>query len=87
MKTYLELAEQAGIALERDWAGRPSKLVVKDSGIHLCGVQELEIFAELVANQTRQQCQEQIKQQCVEICQDHFMSDGHWCAEQIKRTM
>lgn len=29
--------------------------------------------------------EEQVKEQCVQTCEDHFSSDGHWIASQIRR--
>lgn len=26
-----------------------------------------------------------ILEEAAKVCEDHFMSDGHWCAEQIRK--
>lgn len=49
---YYELAQKAGLHLDLDWCGRPSRVVIKDSGVHLCSAEELLEFAELVAKHT-----------------------------------
>jgi hypothetical protein len=39
--------------------------------------EELERFAALVAAAERERC--------AQVCEDHFMSDGHWCAQVIRK--
>ena len=36
-----------------------------------------ERFAALVAAAERERC--------AQVCEDHFMSDGHWCAQAIRK--
>ena len=44
----IRVAQEAGIPIDVDWAGRPSTLVVKDGGTYLRGVDDLMRFAALV---------------------------------------
>lgn len=39
--------------------------------------EELARFAALVASAERERC--------AQVCEDHFMSDGHWCAQAIRK--
>lgn len=25
------------------------------------------------------------RERCAQVCEDHFMSDGHWCAQAIRK--
>ena len=52
----IRMAREAGIPIETDWAGRPSTLVINDSGVSLRGVDDLERFAALVAAHEREAC-------------------------------
>ena len=52
----IRMAREAGIPIEIDWAGRPSTLVIKDGGTYLCGIDDFERFAELVAAAEREAC-------------------------------
>ena len=52
----IRMARDAGIPIETDWAGRPSTLVINDSGVSLRGVDDLERFAALVAAYEREAC-------------------------------
>ena len=72
----IRMAREAGIPIETDWAGRPSTLVINDSGVSLRGVDDLERFAAIVAAHEREAC--------AKVCEDHFSSDGHWCAAAIR---
>ena len=40
-------------------------------------IKHLERFAALVASAERERC--------AQVCEDHFMSDGHWCAQAIRK--
>ena len=52
----IRMAEESGIKIEIDWAGRPSTIVIKDGATYLRGVHELERFAALVAKREREAC-------------------------------
>lgn len=45
--------------------------------IELPHPEKLERFAALVAAAERERC--------AQVCEDHFMSDGHWCAQAIRK--
>jgi hypothetical protein len=39
--------------------------------------ERLHEFAALVSAHERERC--------AQVCEDHFMSDGHWCAQAIRK--
>ena len=53
--------------------------MAREAGIaHAAGIymEHLELFAALVAAHEREAC--------AKVCEDHFSSDGHWCAAAIR---
>ena len=68
----IKMAQEAGIPIEFDWAGRPSTLVVKDGGLFLRSIDDLERFARLVMAAERKRCSEV----AYEFLDDPFLS-GH----------
>ena len=64
----IRMAQEAGIPIDVDWAGRPSTLVVKDGGTYLRGVDDLMRFAALVAAEEREALKEERRRDMAEIC-------------------
>ena len=52
----IRMAEEAGIKIEIDWAGRPSTIVIRDGATYLRGVHELERFHALAVAAEREAC-------------------------------
>lgn len=64
----IELAREAGIQIEIDWAGRPSTLVIKDGGMYLRVADELVRFAFLVRNAVLEECAAKFEGQYTDSC-------------------
>ena len=63
----IHMAREAGIPIETDWVGRPSTLVINDSGVSLRGVDDLGRFAALVAAYEREAC--------AKVCDEMYRRD------------
>lgn len=57
----IKLARAAGFQVETDWAGRPSTLVIKDSGMYLRVADEIVRFATLVRNAALEEAAEEFE--------------------------
>jgi hypothetical protein len=66
----IRMAQDAGIPIEIDRAGRPSMLVIiKEGGTYLRGLDDLERFAKLVAAAEREAC--------AKVCDARYMGDNN----------
>lgn len=69
--------------MNRDTAirlAREARLVAQAHPLHPWGATDADIerFAALVAAAERERC--------AQICEDHFSSDGDWCAQKIRSS-
>ncbi len=60
-----------------------------------CSVESIYVFASLVAEAEREYNMQMLnvlidaavqaeREACAQLCEDHYMSDGDWCAKQIR---
>ena len=88
----IRMAEEAGIKIEIDWAGRPSTIVIKDGTTYLRGVHELERFHALAVAAEREACAKVCEKEQFELTQNvdgnnfmqHFDAGCRSCAEMIR---
>jgi hypothetical protein len=82
----IRMAREAGIPIETDWAGRPMTLVVKDGGMYLRGVDDLERFAALVAAAERDRICAAIKAADDKANEGDYMLDSDDCISVVRGT-
>ena len=79
----IRMAQEAGIKIEIDWAGRPSTIVIKDGATYLRGVHELERFAALVAAAEREAC----AKVCESLITDGDIYPGNFVLEACAKSI
>jgi len=81
----LRMAEEAGFFVGESWRDAP---IVRFAA--LIAAAEREKTAQIVEELSNKALHAQLqavaaeREACAQLCEDHFMSDGDWCAKQIR---